>query len=80
MPVVFREGGRRFFFYSNEGNPREPPHIHVREAGHETKIWLRPKVAVAYNDGFDARMVRELLKSVEENRERIEKAWGEFFG
>jgi len=37
-------------------------------------------VAVAYNDGFDARMVRELLKSVEENRERIEKAWGEFFG
>jgi hypothetical protein len=29
MPVVFRYGGFRFFFYSNEGDPREPVHIHV---------------------------------------------------
>jgi hypothetical protein len=24
MPVIFRYKGFRFFFYSNEGNPREP--------------------------------------------------------
>jgi hypothetical protein len=24
MPVVFRESGLRYFFYSNEGMPREP--------------------------------------------------------
>jgi hypothetical protein len=24
MPVVFRYKGVRFFFYSNEGSPREP--------------------------------------------------------
>ena len=35
MPVVFRVGGARFFFYSNEGSPREPPHIHVEDAGSE---------------------------------------------
>jgi hypothetical protein len=29
MPVVFRYRGFRFFFYSNEGNPREPVHIHA---------------------------------------------------
>ena len=29
MPVVFRYKGFRFFFYSNEGNPREPVHVHV---------------------------------------------------
>ena len=40
MPVVFRRDGLRFFFYSNEGTPRELPHIHVRSADREAKIWL----------------------------------------
>ena len=31
MPVVFRTEGHAFFFYSNEGNPREPVHVHVRK-------------------------------------------------
>jgi hypothetical protein len=39
-----------------------------------------PKVKLAYNDGFDARTLRELLEIVELNRERIERAWNEFFG
>ena len=80
MPVVFRSGGFRFFFYSNEGRPREPPHIHVEQGENEAKFWLRPEVAVAYNDGFSARTLNELLRLVEVNRERIEKAWNEFFG
>jgi len=29
VPVIFRSGGFRFFFYANEGTPREPVHIHV---------------------------------------------------
>jgi hypothetical protein len=28
MPAVFRHGRLRFFFFSNEGWPREPPHVH----------------------------------------------------
>ena len=35
MPVVLRLEGFKFFFYSNEGNPQEPAHIHVRKAGEE---------------------------------------------
>lgn len=30
MPTVFRYEGIRFFFYSDEGTPREPTHIHAR--------------------------------------------------
>ena len=30
MPVVLRYKGYRFFFFSKEGNPLEPLHIHVR--------------------------------------------------
>lgn len=80
MPVVFRHKGFRFFFYSNEGFPREPAHVHVEKADVEAKFWLRPEVRVAYNDGFDARMLNELQSIVEQNRERIERAWNEFFG
>ncbi len=80
MPVVFRERGFRFFFYSNEGSPREPVHVHVEKDQLEAKFWLRPAIQVAYNDGYDARTLRELIGIVETNRERIERAWNEFFG
>jgi hypothetical protein len=79
MPTVFRGGGFRFFFYANEGLPREPTHIHVERADQQAKFWLRPEVAVAYNDGFNARTLRELFRMVEANRERIERAWNGFF-
>jgi hypothetical protein len=80
MPVVFRENGFRFFFYSNEGSPREPVHIHAERDNIEAKFWLNPEVRVAYNDGYDARTLRELLAIVEGNRRRIEREWYEYFG
>jgi len=79
MPVVFCEQGFRFFFYSNEGTPREPVHIHVEKDNVEAKFWLFPGVRVAYNDGYDARVLRELLGIIEANRDRIERSWNEFF-
>ena len=42
MPVVSRYKGFRFFFYSNEGDPLEPLHIHVRKAECVAKLWLEP--------------------------------------
>ena len=55
MPVVLRLDGFTFFFYSNEGNPREPAHIHVRRGRDEAKFWLTPAVSMSYNDGLDAK-------------------------
>lgn len=80
MPTVFRAGGFRFFFYSNEGYPREPVHIHVERGGSEAKFWINPDVRVAYNDGFGARALREVVDLIEANRKRVEEAWDEFFG
>lgn len=79
MPVIFRYRVFKFFFYSNEGPPREPVHIHVEKDDAEAKFWLLPEVRVAYNDGYDARTLRELLEIVEANKDRIERAWDEFF-
>ncbi len=38
MPVVFRSGSLKFYLYSNEGDPREPIHIHVRGPDANAKI------------------------------------------
>ncbi len=79
MPVVFRHKGFRFFFYSNEGDPREPAHIHVTKDGIDAKFWLNPVVLIDYNDGFNARTLRELTEVIERRREEILRAWDEFF-
>jgi hypothetical protein len=80
VPVVFRSGALRFFFYSNEGSPREPPHIHVRQGDHEAKLWLLPNLPAAYNHGFSERELRSLRALIEVHRAEIEAAWNEFFG
>jgi hypothetical protein len=79
MPVVFRHGGFRFFFFSNEGDPREPAHIHVRRGSDSAKLWLTPKVRVARSDGFNAQTLRDLVRIAEENKELIERTWNDYF-
>lgn len=79
MPVVLRLQGFKFMFYSNEGDPREPVHIHVRQGRDEAKFWLSPEVSMAYNDGFDARTLNRIRRLVEGHREHLERAWHEHF-
>lgn len=80
MPVVFRENGFRFLFYANEGSPREPHHIHVLRDGIDAKFWLWPEVKPVYNDGFNAKVLRELTEAIERHRDEIARAWDDFFG
>ena len=80
MPLVFRWEGVRFYFFSNEGNPREPIHVHAERQGSEAKIWLTPEIRVATSTGFDRRTLSELIKVVEQRKDDIERAWHEHFG
>jgi hypothetical protein len=80
MPAVLRYKGFRFFFYSNEGSPREPVDVHVRSGSHEAKLWLVPQVSVDASYGFDAATLRELVAITSDNRELIERAWNDYFG
>lgn len=79
MPVIFRHKGFRFFFYSNEGNPRERLHVHVRGQGGEAKFWVVPTIALASSDGLDARTLRELEQTVRDKVHLIQEAWNEHF-
>jgi hypothetical protein len=80
MPVVFRYRGYRFFFYSNEGDPLEPLHIHVRKGAAVAKLWLVPHPSVADSHGLSAHELKELLDVALEHKDEIERYWNEYFG
>jgi hypothetical protein len=79
MPTIFQFEGYRFFFFSNEGDPREPIHVHVRKDGNRAKFWLNP-VGLAKNQGFTGKELNSLVQIVETRRNEIERAWHEHFG
>ena len=80
MPVVFRYQGIRFYFFSNEGNPREPVHIHAGRNNAEAKLWLEPEVRIAESFGYNRQEQGELVRVVEQRRAEIMRAWHEHFG
>jgi hypothetical protein len=80
MPVLFRHKGYRFFFYSNEGNPLEPLHIHVRRGEAVAKFWLEPDVVLAESYGLSSSELRELMEIAEQNKKLIKRYWNENFG
>lgn len=79
MPVVFRERGLSYFFFSNEGSPREPPHIHVKGADRDAKIWLDPEISIAESFGFSSSELKRILSAVAENRDLILRVWDDHF-
>jgi Domain of unknown function (DUF4160) len=80
MPVVFRDGGLRYYFFSNEGLPREPRHVHVKGGGKDAKVWIEPEVTLAESYGFNSVELARILWIVLERRELILKAWDDHFG
>jgi Domain of unknown function (DUF4160) len=80
MPVVFRQSGLRYYFFSNEGKPPEPMHVHVTGGGRDAKVWLEPEIAIADSYGFNSRELSNILQTVAENRDLIVRAWNDHFG
>jgi hypothetical protein len=80
MPVIFRDGGLRYFFFSNEGLPREPRHVHVKGGGKDAKVWLEPAVTIAESYGFNSVELARIVRVVSERRDMILRAWDEHFG
>ncbi|MBI3291519.1 MAG: DUF4160 domain-containing protein [Elusimicrobia bacterium] len=79
MPKVFEWSGYKFFFYSNEGNPREPCHVHVRKGERISKFWLEPIVALAWSYEMSSKELSAIEKTVEEKSSLIRSKWNEFF-
>ena len=77
MPTVLQIQGYRIGFFSADGD--EPPHVHVSKAGKVAKFWLNP-VQLAENIGYRRHELNEIIRSLEQNQQRLVEAWNEYFG
>ena len=79
MPIVFTYRGIKFFFFSNEGTPREPIHIHVRNGVKLAKFWVEPAVALAESWGYSSTELSHIAHIVKNRKAEILEAWNEHF-
>ncbi len=76
MPTILRHQGYRFFFYSNEGSPREPPHVHVERGDDDAKFWIgEDPPRLADSRGFSAHELLAISRIVAEHRTMMEARW-----
>jgi hypothetical protein len=80
MPKLFEWNGYHFFFFSDEGDPLEPCHIHVRKAEQYAKIWIEPQVQLDRAYGINSSQLSRLLRIAEERSDLIREKWNEHFG
>lgn len=86
MPQVFRIGTYIIHFWSNEGLPLEPIHVHIskgKPSAYSTKVWLLQDGECVVEDNknsipsFQLKYILELIKV---RRNEIEELWLERFG
>ncbi len=81
MPIIFRHNKLAFLFYSNEGDPLEPLHIHARRGSSIAKFRIADDEAIlAESYGFRAHELNQIAKIVLKNRKLIDRKWNEYFG
>lgn len=79
MPKIFEWRGYRFFFFSNEGDPLELCHVHIRKGSQVAKFWVVPDVSLASSWGMTARELNRLEEKVRDVQSLIEERWNEHF-
>lgn len=86
IPQLFRFGEYVIYFWSNEGDPSEPIHVHIssgRPSKGGTKIWITRsgKALLANNDSrVPDRKLNIFVRFIEANSKSIINKWEEQFG
>jgi len=80
VPTIIVVRGFRLFFFSNEGEPREPLHVHVERAGGRAKFWLEPEVRLESEYAFPKGDLKEAERLIREHADLIRSRWHEHFG
>ena len=86
MPQLFKIGQFLVFFWSNEGLPQEPIHVHVAEgkpSANATKFWITKngKTILANNNShINEKQLRLIQRIIEANSQGIIQKWKEHFG
>ena len=86
MPQELKIGPYSVYFWSNEGNPLEPVHVHISEgkaSSSATKVWItsRGRTLLCHNNSqIPVRILRRLLLIIEANSQQIIADWLSQFG
>ena len=86
MPQIFRIGPYLIYFWTNEGVPLEPVHVHISEgipSSNATKVWITKtgKCLLANNNSkIPIRTLRIVLSILEARRGEIIEKWADYFG
>ncbi|MBQ3757972.1 MAG: DUF4160 domain-containing protein [Synergistaceae bacterium] len=86
MPTIFKIGRYVVYFWTNEGEPREPVHVHIavgRPVSNATKLWITSngKVLICNNNSMiPEKGLRRLIDDIEKDADVIIEAWRKYFG
>ena len=86
MPQILRIGPYIIFFWSNEGQPLEPIHVHVAEGDprpNATKIWITSAgktLLCNNNSNISPSVLKKIMRQIEANIDMIVNAWISYFG
>lgn len=84
MPKLFDIFGYKVFFWSNEGTPLEPVHIHVGKqiSKNSTKIWINSDghAELAGPSEIPPKMLNKIIKIMELYHDEIIETWERYFG
>lgn len=86
MPQVFKIGNYTVYFWSNEGEPLEPIHVHVADGiprRDATKIWITESgkaFVVDWKADIPTSAQKNILRMIEANSKIIIDKWNEHFG
>lgn len=85
MPQVFKIGPYWVYFWSNEGKPLEPVHVHVAEGNptpNATKIWITRsgKCYLSNNDShIPAVALKNIIRIIEARSLEVLQKWSNHF-
>ena len=86
MPRIFNIDSYVVYFWSNEGKPKEPLHVHIAEItprANGTKIWItRSGKALLCNNQskIPSKDLRKIIRIIEANSFWIAQKWYDYFG
>lgn len=85
MPQIFKVGPYTIFFWTNEGDPLEPIHVHISETPNQnaTKVWITStgKCYLCHNKTrIPERLLRDLMRVIEARSDEVIRKWTDFFG
>ena len=76
MPQLFKMDGYRIYFWSNEGQPLEPIHVHVSK--NQTKIWITENgkcVVENNNSKISDTTLKNITEMIELHADEIIEEW-----